>query len=73
MYRHDVGALGEGRAIQRQPIWCAGLSCLSRSSNQINQKDQMDHIDEMNQVPATRREMGSSPFSPSDHVGMAKS
>ena len=28
-----------GWAIQRQSIWYVGLSCLSRSSNQINQID----------------------------------
>ena len=41
-------------------IWCAGLSCLSRSSNQINQKNQTDEMnqrDQTNQIPATRREM----------------
>jgi hypothetical protein len=51
-----VGALCEGRAIQRQSIWCAGLSSLSRSSNQTNEIDQGNR---MNQRPATRRENGS--------------
>jgi len=37
--RECTGALCEGRAIQRQSIWYAGLSCLSRSSSQINQID----------------------------------
>ena len=49
-----------GRAIQRRSIWCAGLSCLARSSNQINQKNQTDEInqkDQTNQLPVTRREM----------------
>ena len=46
-----MGALCEGRAIQRQSIWCAGLSCLSRSLNQTNKRDQ---INRMNQFPATR-------------------
>jgi hypothetical protein len=36
--------------IQKQYIWCAGLSCLSRSSNHTHQTDQM------NQIPAPRRE-----------------
>jgi hypothetical protein len=44
----------EGRAIQRQSSWCAGLACLSRSSNQPNEADQRN---QMNQLPATRREM----------------
>ncbi len=35
-----VGALCEGRAIQRQSIWCAGLTGLARASNQTNQKNQ---------------------------------
>jgi hypothetical protein len=39
------------RATTRQSIWSMGLSCLSRSSNQINQFNQTD------QLPATRREM----------------
>ena len=44
-------------------IWCAGLSGLVRSSNQINQKnktDEMNQSNQMNQIPATRRERGSS-------------
>jgi hypothetical protein len=49
-----VGALCEGRAIQRQSIQCAGQSGLSRSSNQT------DQIDETKQIPATRREMISA-------------
>src|SRR5437773_4014496 len=53
----DVGALCEERAIQRQSIWCAGVSCLSRSSNQTNESDQTNQIDQMNQLPAMRRGM----------------
>jgi hypothetical protein len=37
---------------QRQSIWCAGLSCLSRSSNQTNEIDQKD---QMNQIPPAPR------------------
>jgi hypothetical protein len=48
-----VGALCEWRAIQRQSIWCAGLSRLSGSSNQTNE---IDEGDQMNQIPATRLE-----------------
>jgi len=44
---------GEGRGIHKQSIWCAGLSCLSRSSNQINQLDWTNQTD---QITATRRE-----------------
>jgi hypothetical protein len=43
-----------------QPIWCAGQSCLSRSSNQTNesdQKNQTNQIDQMNQLPAMCRGM----------------
>ena len=50
-------------ANSEQCIWCAGLSCLSRSSNQINQKNQTDEMnqrDQMNQLPATRPKMGPS-------------
>ena len=43
-----------GGGIQRQSICCAGLACLSRSSNQTAEKDQKD---QMNQLPAPRREM----------------
>ena len=50
----DVGAWCEGRAIQRQSIWCAGLSCLSRSSNHTHETGRKN---QMNQIPATRREM----------------
>ena len=45
---------------QKKSIWCAGLSCLSRSSSHRNEKDQIDQkdrIDKMDQSPATRREM----------------
>jgi hypothetical protein len=42
--REGVGALCERRVMESQSIWCAGLSCLSRSSNQANRKDQMDKI-----------------------------
>ena len=45
--------------IQRQSSWCAGLSCLSRSSNQTNETDQRDQT---NQLPATRCEMGPGTF-----------
>ena len=41
-------------------IWCAGLSSLSRSSNQIHQKNQTDEMNQsnqMHQLPVTRREM----------------
>src|SRR5437879_4042278 len=41
-------------------IRSAGLSYLTRSSNQPHQTDQTD---QMNQFPATRREMGPGPFS----------
>jgi len=51
-------ALREGRGIQRQSIWCVGLSCLSRLSNQINETDQTD---QMNQLPDTRHEVVSGP------------
>ena len=56
----------EGRVIQKQSIWCAGLACLSRSSNhtietdqrdRIDQKNQKDQKDQMNQIPPPRREM----------------
>ena len=40
--------------IQRQSIWCAGLSCLFRSSNQANETDQTDQMD---QIPATHCEI----------------
>ena len=60
MSTHDAGVLCEGRAIQRQSIWCAGLSCLSRSSNQTNKTDQRD---QMNQLPATSREILLGTFS----------
>jgi hypothetical protein len=50
-----VGALCEGRAIQRQSIWCAGLAGLSRSSNHTHEPDLRNQMD---QIPATRREMG---------------
>ena len=49
-----------GGAIQMRSIWCAGLSCLARSSNQINQKNQTDEMnqrDQTNQLPATCREI----------------
>ena len=42
--RHDAGALCEGRAIQRQSIWCAGLSCLSFV--EPNKRDKPDKPDE---------------------------
>ena len=45
-----------GRAIQRQSIWCAGLSCLFCSLNEKDQTNKINQIDEMNQLPATRRE-----------------
>jgi hypothetical protein len=35
-------------------IWFAGLSCLSRSSNQTHETDRRNQMD---QIPATRREM----------------
>ncbi len=47
-------SLCEGRAIQKQSIWCVGLSCRSRLSNQTAEKNQKD---QMNQLPAPRREM----------------
>ena len=34
-------------------IWCAGLTSLSRPSNQTNERVQQDQMD---QIPATRRE-----------------
>ena len=52
----DVRALCEGRRIQRQSIWCAGLSCLSRSSNHTHETDRRN---QMNQIPAPRGEMVS--------------
>jgi hypothetical protein len=54
-----------GGAIQRQSIWCAGRSSLSRSSNQTNetdQRNQMDHLNQMNPIPATRRKIQNVPF-----------
>ena len=51
-----LGALREGQGIQRRFIWCASLSGLLRSSNYTNEIDQKD---QMNQIPATRREMVS--------------
>ena len=53
-------SLSEGRAIQRQSIWCAGLSCLSHSSNQTNETDQRDQMD---QIPAMSLDMVSGTFS----------
>ena len=47
-------------AIQRQSIWCAGLFGLSRSTNQTNETCGEN---QMNQIPATRREMGPDTFS----------
>ena len=38
-------------------IWCASLSCLSRSSNQTNETDQRNQINQTDQLPATRHEM----------------
>ena len=35
-------------------IWCAGLSCLSRSSNHTHETDRRNQMD---QIPATRRDM----------------
>ena len=40
--------------VMRQSIWCAGLFCLSRSSNHTPETDQRD---QMNQLPATRQEI----------------
>ena len=40
--------------IQRQSIWCAGLSGLSRSSHHTHETDRRN---QMNQFPATRREI----------------
>ena len=45
-------------AIQRRSIWCAGLSCVSRSSNPTNETDR----NQMNQIPAPRREVAPSPM-----------
>jgi hypothetical protein len=47
-----IGLGGEGDS--EQSLWYAGLSCLSRSSNQTNEADQRNKMD---QIPATRREM----------------
>jgi hypothetical protein len=55
-----AGAVCEGRGIQRQSIWYAGLSGLSRTSNQTNETDRRN---QMNQIPATRREMFLGPLS----------
>ncbi len=55
----SVGALCEGRIIQRQSIWCTALSCLSRSSNQTNELDQRN---QMNQIPAMRRKWAVASF-----------
>ena len=44
----------EGRAIQKQSIWCAGLSCLSGSSNRTNETDRRNQIDQTDQIPALR-------------------
>jgi hypothetical protein len=44
----------EGRAIQRQSIWCAGLAGLSRLPNHTHETDRRNQMD---QIPATRREM----------------
>jgi hypothetical protein len=44
----------EMKAIQRRSIWCAGLSCLARSTNHTHETDRRH---QMNQIPATRREM----------------
>jgi len=57
-----VGALSEGRVIQRQSSCCAGLSCLFRSSNQINQMDQTNQIDQTDQTPATHRKIQNVPI-----------
>jgi hypothetical protein len=46
--------LGKGGAIQRQSIWYAGLSGLARSSNHTHETDRRN---QMNQFPATRREI----------------
>jgi hypothetical protein len=52
MYAYDVGALCEGMAIQRRSDWCAGLSCLSRSSNHRHETDRKN---QMNQTPTLPR------------------
>jgi len=45
--------------IQRQSIWCAGLSGLSCSSHHTHETDRSN---QMNQLPATRREMAPGPL-----------
>ena len=46
-------------ANSEQCIWCAGLSCLSRSSNHTNETDQRN---QMNQISATRRKVQNVPI-----------
>jgi hypothetical protein len=48
-----------GGAIQRQSLWCAGLSCLSGSSNQPNEIGQGK---QMSKTLATSREMVPGTF-----------
>jgi len=55
--------LSEGHGIQRQSIWCADLSYLARSSNQINETNQIDQKDQMRQIPATCSKMVPGTFS----------
>jgi hypothetical protein len=50
----------ERRAIQRQSIWCAGLSGLARSSNRTHDTDRRN---QMNQLLATRCKTGPDTFS----------
>ncbi len=51
----------EGRAIQRQSIWCVSPSCLSRSSNHIQERDPEN---QMSQIPDTGREILDCPPCP---------
>jgi hypothetical protein len=45
---------GKWRAMHWQSSWCAGMTCLSRSSNQTNETDQRHQTD---QILAARGEM----------------
>jgi hypothetical protein len=48
------GESEDGEFLAVYLIWSAGLSCLSRSPNHTNETDQRNQL---NQIPATRREI----------------
>ena len=62
-----VPSLCEWRAIQSQFIWCAGLSCLSRSSNnQLHKRDRLTGPEGLDPRPP---KCGLAPFLSSRSVG----